>query len=174
MKFFIDTTNNYLILYLEKNHKDIFFHKEKTNNNVVEIANKAIKDFLKQSSVTWSEIDQIYLNVGPGTFTGIKVGYNIIQTFNLLNNFKDIYIIDSLKLLGYNNKNPLLFISKTKVLYQEKKFFLTKKVKKDIKDIKNLDNFITYDNLTKEMIEDKIKNNVFKKVKDIESIVLKY
>ncbi len=173
MKFFIDTTNNYLILYLD-NGVNTFFLKEKTNNNVVSIANKKINDFFVKNNINWKEIDQVYLTVGPGTFTGIKVGFNILQTFNLVNKFKEIYCIDSFNLLKLDNKKPLLFISKTKVLYKEKKLFITKKVKKDINELKNLDNFITYELLTEEMIVNKINSKSFKKIKNMESIVLKY
>ena len=42
---------------------------------------ESISEVLAQQNLETSNIEQLMVNVGPGSFTGIKVGLSIVQTF---------------------------------------------------------------------------------------------
>ena len=45
---------------------------------------ESISEVLAQQNLETSNIEQLMVNVGPGSFTGIKVGLSIVQTFSLV------------------------------------------------------------------------------------------
>ena len=44
----------------------------------------SISEVLKQKKLQTSHIENLMVNVGPGSFTGIKVGLSIVQTFSIV------------------------------------------------------------------------------------------
>lgn len=76
---FVDTTNNfcYLAIYLQT--KKIAEIKLKVNKNVTDLITDAIKTLLAKAKLHYYDINKIYLNIGPGSFTGIKVGVTIVK-----------------------------------------------------------------------------------------------
>lgn len=81
MKLFIDTTQNFCNLALINNKNQILdTYQELTNNNMTDIVVEKINYMLNKNKITKSMIDSIYLLIGPGSFTGCRVGYIIAIT----------------------------------------------------------------------------------------------
>ena len=81
MKLFIDTTQNYCNLALIDNkNKLIDSYQELTNNNMTDIVVEKIQALLKKNKVDKSKITAIFLLIGPGSFTGCRVGFIIAMT----------------------------------------------------------------------------------------------
>lgn len=96
MKLFIDTTQNYCNLALI-NHKNQIVDKyqELTNNNMTDLVIEKINYILKKNKINKNAIEAIYLLIGPGSFTGCRVGYIIAVTWANIKNIK-LYIMNSL------------------------------------------------------------------------------
>ncbi len=96
MKLFIDTTQNFCNLALINNKNQILdTYQELTNNNMTDIVVEKINYILCKNKIDKSKIDSIYLLIGPGCFTGCRVGYIIAITWANINNIK-LYIMNSL------------------------------------------------------------------------------
>jgi tRNA threonylcarbamoyladenosine biosynthesis protein TsaB len=63
-----------------------------------EFVNEAIQQIFDSEKVDLSQIDLFAVGIGPGSFTGIRVGLNIIKTFAYLYS-RPIYCVDSLAIL---------------------------------------------------------------------------
>jgi len=63
-----------------------------------EFVHPAIVELLKKNSATIDEIDLFAVDIGPGSFTGIRVAVNIIRTFAYLQS-KMVFTRKSLELL---------------------------------------------------------------------------
>ena len=75
----------------------------KTRNNLVDIAADLLNGFLKLNKVAYKDIEKIYLNIGPGSFTGEKAGLNIAKTIWSLNETIDIYTANTIEILTEMN-----------------------------------------------------------------------
>ena len=99
MKLFIDTSNKKFILALINDLEVIAFEMKDTNNNVAKMANKWIEQFLKKNKIKLEDIETFYTTIGPGSFTGVKVSANIINTIKLTRNI-GIEVINTFDLLN--------------------------------------------------------------------------
>jgi tRNA threonylcarbamoyladenosine biosynthesis protein TsaB len=58
-----------------------------------------IDELLEQSQLSLEQIDKILISYGPGSFTGLRVGCGVAQSFNLIHRIK-CFGISSLKVLA--------------------------------------------------------------------------
>jgi tRNA threonylcarbamoyl adenosine modification protein YeaZ len=77
---FIDTTQAYCNLAILNNDKIVKKFKTKTNNNLTDIVVEHIENLLQKTKVTHKQIEKILLVVGPGSFTGVRIGSLIAKT----------------------------------------------------------------------------------------------
>jgi tRNA threonylcarbamoyl adenosine modification protein YeaZ len=66
-----------------------------------------IDELLEQSQLSLEQIDKILISYGPGSFTGLRVGCGVAQSFNLIHGIK-CFGISSLKVLAstaYQNES---------------------------------------------------------------------
>ena len=66
-----------------------------------------IDELLEQSQLSLEQIDKILISYGPGSFTGLRVGCGVAQSFNLIHRIK-CFGISSLKVLAstaYQNES---------------------------------------------------------------------
>lgn len=69
-----------------------------------------IKQLLDQSNLSLSDIDLLVSDVGPGSFTGIRIGVSTVKAFSDSLNIPCVGI-SSLEVLAYNAKNDGLICS---------------------------------------------------------------
>ncbi len=93
-QLFIDTTSNYCYVSISRDLNFIDEIKLKVNKNVTDIIVETIDLLLKNNSISKKCIDKLYINIGPGSFTGVRVGVIIAKAWSLIN-FVDIYTIES-------------------------------------------------------------------------------
>ena len=92
---FLDTTQDFCNIGILNNDKLQSFLSVPTNRNMTDIVVKHVNQQLKKNKIKPNEINKLYLLIGPGSFTGCRVGYIVITTFaNLLN--IPVYYMDSL------------------------------------------------------------------------------
>lgn len=97
---FIDTTqsSNCVLKVLDQNYKTL---KEKiffTQNNLIDLINPELNNLLSSLNLSFNSLKKIYVNIGPGVFTGIRVGVSIAKTIWLCFKNIEIFAINSLKL----------------------------------------------------------------------------
>ncbi|MBI2617203.1 hypothetical protein HYW55_03665 [Candidatus Gottesmanbacteria bacterium] len=93
----IDTSNSKktIVRIVERGKEKIRFEKENTYSS--QIVLPLIDKALKTENLTMSEISEIHVNPGPGSFTGLRVGIAIVNVLGWLwhikvnGTFKPVY-----------------------------------------------------------------------------------
>ncbi len=97
-QLFIDTCNKYCYVAIYSTNKKIDEIKLITNKNVTDLITISIKKIMKINKIEFNKISAIYVNIGPGSFTGEKVGVVICKSWSIIFPKIKIYTIDSLYL----------------------------------------------------------------------------
>ena len=81
-KLIIDVANEkiFLMIITLNNNYNTTYENTKTNYEKLTII---INDFLDAHSVKISDIHEIYINKGPGSFAGIRNSLSVVKAFNL-------------------------------------------------------------------------------------------
>ena len=81
-KLIIDAVNEkiFLMLITNKNIYNITYDNTKIN---YEKLTMIIDDFLKTKSLKIDDISEIYINIGPGSFAGIRNSLSVVKAFNI-------------------------------------------------------------------------------------------
>lgn len=95
---FIDTTNNYCYLAVYRNNKILKEAKLPVNKNVTDIIVPNINTILIEAKVKIGEVTHMCVNIGPGSFTGDKVGVTVAKAWKLFNPKVQVLTINSLLL----------------------------------------------------------------------------
>ena len=115
---FIDThaTNTLLILYKDNN---LYKIKNKESNSQSEVIMPTLIELLEEENLTVDNLSKIAVVIGPGSFTGIRIGLSTIKAIAQVKNL-EIFSINSLELIAYttfvkkglqNNTNIISIIS---------------------------------------------------------------
>ena len=97
-QLFIDTCNKYCYVAIYNIAKKIDEIKLVTNKNVTDLITISIKKLILKNKIKFEKIETIYLNIGPGSFTGEKVGVVICKAWSIIFPRIKIYTINSLYL----------------------------------------------------------------------------
>ena len=96
-KLIIDATNEKIFLMIITSSNIYNITHENTKINYEKLT-KLINDFLISYRLKITDISRIYVNIGPGSFAGIRNSFSIVKAFNVA---KDIdyycYSIDDFK-----------------------------------------------------------------------------
>lgn len=96
----IDTTNNYCLLALLDNQKVIQTVMQPTHNNLTELVTQLIHDLLASQQLDYADLSQIYVVIGPGSFTGVKVGVSIVKTICSVYPQIQVFWMDSVSIVA--------------------------------------------------------------------------
>ncbi|WP_341515375.1 tRNA (adenosine(37)-N6)-threonylcarbamoyltransferase complex dimerization subunit type 1 TsaB [Mesomycoplasma ovipneumoniae] len=114
MKFFIDSVNKDLVLAIFDKNFDL------VDSNIVEIKNKAdllpelVRNILSKNNLKITDFSDFYINLGPGTFTGCRVGLTFFRTLAQLGNI-NLWTCSTFNLLSFEKKEKRqYFISYSK------------------------------------------------------------
>ena len=139
-----------LFVKIENKTFNKFLQSDKFNNDLLM---KQILDFFKENTIKFDDISQIYVNQGPGNFSGLRGSIAIA---------KGICLSKNLKLYGYNTflLSCANSFGKEDYIFSFIKFRKKYYIKKFNKKLKNISNI-------KEITEDKIVKNYGNKFKII-------
>lgn len=79
---FIDTTTPDLIVVVLQDNKILNFSQSNVGVHHSEMICNAVANALAQSNLTFSQLDAYACAVGPGSFTGIRIGIATVKGYN--------------------------------------------------------------------------------------------
>ena len=82
-KLIIDVVNEKIFLMLITNNNIYNITYDNTKNNYEKLT-MIIHDFLKTKSLKIDDISKIYINIGPGSFAGIRNSLSIIKAIHFV------------------------------------------------------------------------------------------
>lgn len=134
MKLFLDTTQRiFVATILNENDQPIFSKFVDTKYKVEEII-----DFFNNVP-NFDSIKQIYINLGPGSFTGSRIGLLYVRTIAQLNSEIEVFTTNTFNILKIQNpkkiiKKFFIFATKNKSYYltKDKMILYHKKSKKEL------------------------------------------
>lgn len=97
----VDTTNSKLTVALICDDKSTSISKEIGKSGHSSMLLPVIDEFLKKNGIDITEIDTVAVVVGPGSFTGIRIGVAAMTALAFANNAKRI-AVTSFELIAYN------------------------------------------------------------------------
>ena len=77
----------------------IFFKEDTNKSQHGKVILALIDELLDQSQLSLEQLDKILISHGPGSFTGLRIGCGVAQSFNLIHRIK-CFGISSLKVLA--------------------------------------------------------------------------
>ena len=83
-KLIIDATGNKILLIII-NDKNIYTSSHENSKSNFDKITILINDFLKKYKTALSDINQIYVNRGPGSFAGIRNSLSVVKAIHLVN-----------------------------------------------------------------------------------------
>jgi len=112
----VDATNEKILL------KIIYLNKSYTNEHINSSENFdklsiLIFDFLKKNKIDLNEISNIFVNRGPGKFSGIRSSISVCKAISIAKNI-NLYGFTSSQISG-NNYNKVLDLLKKEVLIRD-------------------------------------------------------
>lgn len=182
---FIDTTNNYCYVALYKATNMVGFISLKVDKNVTDLIVDSINKLLISKKVDKLALTHMCVNIGPGSFTGDKVGVIVAKAWKLVNPKLKISVINSLLLQVKNRPAISIIDAKSNKLY----LAVYGKNKVDVKPccieassldkyLKKYKNYNVYQDLVDEMDQNYLIHiNDFKEIKsldDLEPLYLKH
>lgn len=102
ISLFLDTCNHNIIIGLLKNKKLISSKIFPNDNNLSEKLLPTIKEILIENNINVKELNRIYIAIGPGSFTGIRIGVTVAKTIAWSLKI-DIIPISSLEVIASTN-----------------------------------------------------------------------
>lgn len=101
----IDTATKYIFLALIIDGQEVQTVYEKGSNDHSVTIMPHIKSMLDKEEITLKEIDQVIAGVGPGSYTGVRIGVTIAKMIGYLNNI-EVFKVSSLALMASHSDNP--------------------------------------------------------------------
>lgn len=179
ISLFLDTCSQIIRLGVLSNSKLIDYTEFTNDNKLSEKLLPAIKDMLDKNKYRVSDLNRIYISVGPGSFTGIRIGVTVAKVIAWSLNI-DIIPISSLEVMASYDTDKKYICSFMDArrgfvfagiydnelnTYIEDKYILFDQLLEEMKDIKDNTLFVSNDDNYISCVEPKI---------NVEKIVLKH
>lgn len=122
-RFLIDTTKSYLLLSAVNDDGVLFTSINKFINRANETLLGAIDNCLEDHNLFLKNVDEYYVVVGPGSYTGIRIGVATILAFSIVYNkpLIGISLLDAY-VLSLNKDIAKVFYCLRKNLYVTKQY----------------------------------------------------
>ncbi|MFC4389343.1 tRNA (adenosine(37)-N6)-threonylcarbamoyltransferase complex dimerization subunit type 1 TsaB [Gracilibacillus marinus] len=105
----IDTSNQVMSVAMRKDNKFVVDYTTNMKRNHSVGLMPAIDYVMKESSTKPNELDKIVVAIGPGSYTGVRIGLSTAKTMAWTLNIP-IVTISSLELLAYNGLGKARYI----------------------------------------------------------------
>ena len=116
ISLFLDTSTKYLCIGIAKDHKVIYKFQQEAIKKQSELTIPFLSKALEEVNIRLNDIDEVNVTIGPGSFTGIRIGMCIAKTLASANNIP-LKAISSLNCYASNNKEIVVLDAKAKRCY---------------------------------------------------------
>ncbi len=102
----IETSLGRIFLSIIK-HNNFFSYAIDSPRSIEQDFNKLLENLINEANIKFNQIDYILVSLGPGSFTGIRIGISVAKALS---------ISTGAKVIGYSNFDSILqqFLSKNK------------------------------------------------------------
>ena len=107
---FIDTSNSFINIYIVNDETVLVHKKVETLKDIANTIMPLIRESFNEINFDIKDIDKIFVTIGPGSFTGIRVGITVAKTISYCLNIP-LYPISTLEYLSSINTNYSKIIS---------------------------------------------------------------
>lgn len=143
MKLLIDTVNEDLFMSIISEDTTLSYAHLKTYKNKSDILPFVFKKIVDKANIETSDIKEIFIVNGPGSFMGIRAGLVFGKTMALMTGAK-LFSINNLKFISGGIDGEYFVDSKGKKSY--KGTYKNKEINIEISDFKN-NSIINYENI---------------------------
>jgi tRNA threonylcarbamoyladenosine biosynthesis protein TsaB len=106
----IDSATKFLYIALYDNNECLGkYYSAGSNDHSVQLMIN-IEKILKNNKVKVSDLDEIYVGVGPGSYTGLRIGVVVAKMFGWNDNI-DVFTVSSLALIASSSDQETLLLS---------------------------------------------------------------
>lgn len=98
----VDTSTSKLLIAITNNDSVLFFFNENLEKELSSKFMVIMDEAFKKANLLPKDIDNIFVSIGPGSFTGIRIGMTFAKIYALLLN-KKLYSVTSLELYATSN-----------------------------------------------------------------------
>lgn len=106
----VSTATNHLSVALNEDQQVIVEKNERDERNHSEHLDPLIEEILKENKLTLNDIDRFAVAIGPGSYTGLRIGITTVKMFASILN-KEVVGISTLQALAKGVKEPALIIT---------------------------------------------------------------
>ena len=177
ISLFLDTCSQIIRLGVLSDGKLIDYTEFTNDNKLSEKLLPAIKDMLDKNKYRVNDLNRIYISVGPGSFTGIRIGVTVAKVIAWSLNIIPISSLELMASYDTDKKYICSFMDARRGfvfagiydnelnVYIEDKYVLFDQLLEEMKDIKDVTLFVSNDDNYISCVEPKI---------NVEKIVLKH
>ena len=115
-RLFIDTATKYLCIGIAKDEKVIYKFQQEAIKKQSELTIPFLQKALKENNLELNDIDEVIVTIGPGSFTGIRIGMCVAKVLASLNNIP-LKAISSLNSYASLGKKIVILDAKAKRVY---------------------------------------------------------
>lgn len=110
-KLFLDTTTKFLCVGISQDDTILYQHQELAEKKQSEMAIPYIDLALKEAKIKLKDIGEVVVTIGPGSFTGIRIGMCIAKVLATFHNIP-LKAISSLNAYAYQPKSIVILDAK--------------------------------------------------------------
>lgn len=115
-RLFIDTSTKYLCIGIAKDEKVIYKFQQEAIKKQSELTIPFLQKALKENNLELKDIGEVTVTIGPGSFTGIRIGMCVAKVLASLNNIP-LKAISSLNSYASLGKKIVILDAKAKRVY---------------------------------------------------------
>lgn len=116
ISLFLDTSTKYLCIGIAKNHKVIYKFQQEAIKKQSELTIPFLSKALEEVNISLNDIDEVNVTIGPGSFTGIRIGMCIAKVLASMKNIP-LKAISSLNAYASLGKKIVILDAKAKRVY---------------------------------------------------------
>lgn len=115
-RLFIDTSCKYLCIGIAIDNKIVYKYQKESIKKQSELTIPTLLEALKECNMTLNDINEVNVTIGPGSFTGIRIGMCIAKVLASLNNIT-LKAISSLNAYASQGKKIVILDAKANRVY---------------------------------------------------------
>ena len=116
ISLFFDTSTKYLCIGIAKDHKVIYKFQQEAIKKQSELTIPFLSKALEEVNIRLNDIDEVNVTIGPGSFTGIRIGMCIAKVLASMKNIP-LKAISSLNAYASLGKKIVILDAKAKRVY---------------------------------------------------------